>query len=74
MLLRDAMPASRIAAISARVKGSGASVSAGASGETLVSMSKRMVSLPDRRTSANNSASVGRRVPSTATWSGNCAA
>ena len=64
--LRLAMPASRMAAISARAKGSGAMVSSGASGETLVSMSKLTARLPALLTSANTSARRGMRVPSMA--------
>jgi len=60
------MPATRTAAISARAKGSGAAVSLGASGDSLVSSDRRTAWLPDFFTSANNSSSIGKRAPSTA--------
>ena len=65
IVVRSATPASRMAAISARANGSGAIVSSGAFGVTLVSSAKRTSVLPAFFTSANSSTSFGRRVPST---------
>ena len=70
-MVRGARPAARTAAINARAKGSGAAVSSGFSGDSLVSSDRRTSVLPDFVTNANNSSSDGRRAPSTACWSGN---
>jgi len=59
-----------ISAMTRRAKSSGATVSDGASGETLVSMLNRTDVLPRLRTIAKRSARRGMRVPSTATCSG----
>jgi hypothetical protein len=70
IIVRRSMPARRISAIKRRAKASGAMVSPGARGNTLVSMSNCTSWLPERFTRSKTSESFGIRVPSRGTWSG----
>ena len=62
-MVRRCILAARIASTVILAKRCGSTVSSGLVGSILVSMLKRTQSLPDLRTSANSSFSVGMRVP-----------
>jgi hypothetical protein len=73
-VVRDSMPAARIASISATANTSGDTLDSGSSGSILVSTLKRTSRLPACSTSAKTSERRGMRSPSTGFCSGNCTA